>query len=200
MPRKKSVKGRSRGVDAVSRVMLEAEKINRRFRQLEEHGRYGTYKSKELLEFISRNRNLTVVKSKSTGRHRIVIKKVNIKDQDLMLIDKKFKSFLRSKASTPMGIDKIEKKIREKIEKTLQEDYGGELTDEDIETFYEILRYRNNEIVQQIEPSEFYNLVLTAREDNWKKRKWVDVLSKYADNNNKEMQKKARKLYTKLVK
>ena len=200
MPRKKSVRGRSKGVDAVSRIMLEAEKINERFRQLEKAGRYGTYKSKELLEFISRNPNVSVVKSKSTGRHRVVIQKAKIKAQDIMLIDKKFKTFLKSKASTPMGIDKIEANIREKIEKTLQEDYGGELTSEDIELFYDVLRYKNNEIVQQVQVSEFYNLVLTAKEANWKKRKWVDVLSKYADINNKAMREKARMLYKKLVK
>ena len=199
MPRKKSVGGRSRGVSDVNRLMLEAERINKKFTKLEKAGKYGTYKSRELLEFISRNKNVEIKRSKRSGRHRVRITKKLLSKQEAMLIDKKFKGFLKSKASTPEGIKDIEENIRKKIADTIQEEYAG-IDDEDIEMFYDILKHQNDEILQQIPPSEFYSLVMAGKEQKWRQRNWINVLSEYADLNSVQMRKKARKLYKKYVK
>ena len=75
-----------------------------------------------------------------------------------------------------------------------------EIDDEDIEMFYDILKHQNDEILQQIPPSEFYSLVMAGKEQKWRQRNWISVLSEYADLNSVEMRKKARKLYKKYVK
>lgn len=65
MARQKSVSGRSRGVSAVQRLFLQAEKINKRLRALEKADLYGTYKSRELQEFAQQTSGVNLNVSKS---------------------------------------------------------------------------------------------------------------------------------------
>lgn len=199
MPRKKSVSGRSRGVDAVNRIMIQAERINKQFRRLEKAGNYGSYKSKELMEFASRNRYVSIKKAIGSKRHRLIVKKVRMSIANQRLISKKFDEVLKSKAFYNKGIEEIRRETRKKVTKTLSEEMGRDLTEEEVDTFYEIAKYKETEILNKINPSEFYQLVMEAKEKNYGVDEWINLLNNYVEINNEYIRKSAEKLYNKYV-
>ena len=205
MARKSSVKGRSKGVSAVNRIMLQTERINKNLKKLEKAGRYGTYKSKELIKFVAETPQLTIVKSKRSKRHRVVlVKGVKLKTQDYRLIIKKLKSIQKSKAFYVSGIEKIESKIKKKIAESVSERFGGEATKQDLEQFYDILNYRvrqnQDSILNKIDPSAFQDLVNNMVTERRSKEDFIQELSKYVEINNASMRKEAEYLYFKFVK
>lgn len=200
MARKKSVSGRSRGVTEVNRIMLQTERINKALRRLEKAGRYGTYKSKELLEFVSRNRSLSVKKSRGSKRHRIVVNKLRLTSQERRNISQKFKEVLKSQAFTPSGIEKIEDKIRIKIKENLKGQLDREPSKFELEMFYRVLKYRKElDALKSDHPSEYWQLVLDAIAQGKDESAFLDSVKNYADLNNEEMRKSAQKLYEQLV-
>lgn len=199
MPRKKSVSGRSRGVDAVNRIMIQAERINKQLRRLEKAGNYGSYKSKELMEFASRNRYVSIKKARGSKRHRLIVKKVRMSIANQRLISKKFDEVLKSKAFYNKGIEEIRRETRKKVTKTLSEEMGRDLTEEEVDTFYEIAKYKETEILNKINPSEFYQLVMEAKEKNYGVDEWINLLNNYVEINNEYIRKSAEKLYNKYV-
>lgn len=199
MPRKKSVSGRSRGVDAVNRIMIQAERINKQLRRLEKAGNYGSYKSKELMEFASRNRYVSIKKARGSKRHRLIVKKVRMSIANQRLISKKFDEVLKSKAFYNKGIEEIRRETRKKVTKTLSEEMGRELSEEEVDTFYEIAKYKETEILNKINPSEFYQLVMEAKEKNYGVDEWINLLNNYVEINNEYIRKSAEKLYNKYV-
>lgn len=199
MPRKKSVSGRSRGVDAVNRIMIQAERINKQLRRLEKAGNYGSYKSKELMEFASRNRYVSIKKAIGSKRHRLIVKKVRMSIANQRLISKKFDEVLKSKAFYNKGIEEIRRETRKKVTKTLSEEMGRDLTEEEVDTFYEIAKYKETEILNKINPSEFYQLVMEAKEKNYGVDEWINLLNNYVEINNEYIRKSAEKLYNKYV-
>lgn len=199
MPRKKSVSGRSRGVDAVNRIMIQAERINKQLRRLEKAGNYGSYKSKELMEFVSRNRYISIKKARGSKRHRLIVKKVRMSIANQRLISKKFDEVLKSKAFYNKGIEEIRRETRKKVTKTLSEEMGRELTEEEVDTFYGIAKYKETEIINKINPSEFYQLVMEAKEKNYGVDEWINLLNNYVEINNEYIRKSAEKLYNKYV-
>lgn len=200
MARKKSVSGRARGVTEVNRIMLQTERINKALRRLEKAGRYGTYKSKELLEFVSRNRSLSVKKSRRSKRHRIVINKLRLTSQERRNISQKFKEVLKSQAFTPSGIEKIEDKIRIKIKENLKGQLDREPSKFELEMFYRVLKYRKElDALKSDHPSEYWQLVLDAIAQGKDESAFLDSVKNYADLNNEEMRKSAQRLYEQLV-
>ena len=200
MARKKSVSGRSRGVTEVNRIMLQTERINKALRRLEKAGRYGTYKSKELLEFVSRNRSLSVKKSRGSKRHRIVVNKLRLTSQERRNISQKFKEVLKSQAFTPSGIEKIEDKIRIKIKENLKGQLDREPSKFELEMFYRVLKYRKElDALKSDHPSEYWQLVLDAIAQGKDESAFLDSVKNYADLNNEEMRKSAQRLYEQLV-
>lgn len=199
MPRKKAPSGRSRGVNAVNRIMIQTERINKQLRRLEKSGNFGSYKSKELMEFISRNKNVSLKKSRGSKRHRVVIKKIRMSIADQRLISKKFDEVLKSKSFYDKGIEEIRRETRKKVTKTLSEEMGRELSKDEVDLFYEIAKYKEQEILNKINPSEFYQLVMEAKENNYDVDGWINLLSNYVDINNEYMRKSAEKLYNKYV-
>ena len=200
MARKKSVSGRARGVTEVNRIMLQTERINKALRRLEKAGRYGTYKSKELLEFVSRNRSLSVKKSRGSKRHRIVVNKLRLTSQERRNISQKFKEVLKSQAFTPSGIEKIEDKIRIKIKENLKGQLDREPSKFELEMFYRVLKYRKElDALKSDHPSEYWQLVLDAIAQGKDESAFLDSVKNYADLNNEEMRKSAQRLYEQLV-
>lgn len=201
MARKKSVSGRSRGVSAVNRLFIQAEKVNKRIKALEKAGLYGTYKTKQLQEFASRTEGIQIKRSVS-GKHTVsVSKKITI--PQYRLINKKLQDFLDSKLSTPSGIRKARQNMRNKIAKTLEGATGREMSDSDVDKFLDIAKYservRQASILEFIDPSEFMVLVEQARSDNLSVDGWVSLLNNYAQINNQYMRKEAEELYYKYV-
>ena len=166
MARKKSVSGRSRGVTEVSRLMIQAERINKKLRRLEKAGMYGIYASKRLEADVSDTYGITIHRSKS-GRHTIKIAN-KVTTQQYRAIDAALKKFLRSKVASPIQISSIRKKTREKIKQTLSEQVGVEATDKDVDKFFEINEYakqaKQDTIFNYIEPSDFRRLAIEGKE------------------------------------
>ena len=115
------------------------------------------------------------------------------------LISKKFEEVLKSKAFYNKGIEEIRRETRKKVTKTLSEEMGRELTEEEVDTFYEIAKYKETEILNKINPSEFYQLVMEAKEKNYGVDEWINLLNNYVEINNEYIRKSAEKLYNKYV-
>lgn len=203
MPRKKSTRGRSRGITNVNRLMIQAERINKKLRSLEKAGLYGKYRSKELMEFVSRERELTIKKSKGSKRHRLVVNKIRMTVQQEKYLIKHLKAFEKSKALTPTGIKNIETKIRSKVKQTLSERMEREATDEDVERLYDVFEYSSQthqaSILDLIDPSTFFYIVNTCIERNYSSDTFFTILCQYADINNDYYRREAEYLYNKFV-
>lgn len=195
MPRKRSISGRSRRTSITSDIYLQTEKINKRLRSLERAGNFGKYKGKELLTFVKDSRFL-----KMSRRRRLKVSKLREATfGQLAIISKKFKSIIKSKGFSNIGIKKIREETRAKVKKYFEDVNERELTNKELDTFFELLSYRKNEILDRIPPSDFFNLVLTAQNQNADENDFVELLSNYVTINNEDLRKEAKKLYHKYV-
>ena len=213
MPRKKSASGRARGKSPENALLLKIEKVNARFRSLEKGGNFNTYASKELVRFAQANPYLSVKTSKKRSkggksrrgrqpqrRHTLVITKGNIPVAQQRLINKKLNEALNSKVFSNVGIERVRKETRRKVKETLELESGEKLTDKDVDLFYDIAKYKYDDIIEKIGPSEFYQLVQVAIKQNYNVEQWVELLNNYIEINNDVMRKQAEYLYNKFVK
>ena len=212
MPRKKSASGRARGKSPENALLLKIEKVNARFRSLEKGGNFNTYASKELVRFAQANPYLSVKTSKKRSkggksrrgrqpqrRHTLVITKGNIPVAQQRLINKKLNEALNSKVFSNVGIERVRKETRRKVKETLELESGEKLTDKDVDLFYDIAKYKYDDIIEKIGPSEFYQLVQVATKQNYNVEQWVELLNNYVEINNYVMRKQAEYLYNKFV-
>lgn len=211
MPRKKSTSGRARGKSPESALLLKIEKVNARFRSLEKGGNFNTYASKELVRFAQANPYLSIKTSKKRPkgrkgrkgrqqkRHTLVLQKTNIPVAQQRLINKKLNEALNSKVFSNVGIERVRKETRRKVKETLELETGEELTQKDVDLFYDIAKYKYDDIIEKIGPSEFYQLVQVATKQNYNVDQWVDLLNNYVEINNDVMRKQAEYLYNKFV-
>ena len=200
MPRKKSVSGRARVMTAENLINRQVDRINRRFRGLEKGGNYGTYKSRELQEFVSRNPFLVIKRSRGSKRHKLMV--INLRKAtmgQLKLITKKFGEVLKSKVFSNAGIERVRKETRKKVSETLSERMGREMTKEEVDVFYDIAKDRENSILDQMSSSEFWTLVMVAKDMNASLDTWVNLLKNYATINNEYLREEAKDLYYKYV-
>lgn len=213
MPRKKSASGRARGKSPENALLLKIEKVNARFRSLEKGGNFNTYASKELVRFAQANPYLSVKTSKKRSKggksrrgrqpqrkHTLVITKGNIPVAQQRLINKKLNEALNSKVFSNVGIERVRKETRRKVKETLELESGEKLTDKDVDLFYDIAKYKYDDIIEKIGPSEFYQLVQVATKQNYNVEQWVELLNNYVEINNDVMRKQAEYLYNKFVK
>lgn len=212
MPRKKSASGRARGKSPENALLLKIEKVNARFRSLEKGGNFNTYASKELVIFAQANPYLSVKTSKKRSkggksrrgrqpqrRHTLVITNGNIPVAQQRLINKKLNEALNSKVFSNIGIERVRKETRRKVKETLELESGEKLTDKDVDLFYDIAKYKYDDIIEKIGPSEFYQLVQVATKQNYNVEQWVELLNNYVEINNDVMRKQAEYLYNKFV-
>lgn len=201
MARKRSASGRSRGVSAVQRVFIQAEKINKRIKALEKADLYGTYKSRELQQFAKETAGVTIKISRS-GKHTITVSG-NLRPQQIRLITKKFNEFLSSPYSTPVGINRARASMRKKLTQTLSEQLGKDITDKDVDKFLDIAKYaervRQASILEYIDPSEFMAIVSYAKDKSMTQDAWVSLLNQYVTINNETMREEAKYLFNKYV-
>lgn len=201
MARKRSASGRSRGVSAVQRLFIQAEKINKRIKALEKADLYGTYKSRELQQFAKETTGVTIKISRS-GKHTITVSG-NLRPQQIRLITKKFNEFLTSPYSTPVGINRARASMRKKLTQTLSEQLGKDITDKDVDKFLDIAKYaervRQASILEYIDPSEFMAIVSYAKDRGMSQDAWVSLLNQYVTINNETMREEAKYLFNKYV-
>ncbi len=202
MARKRSSGGRARRVTPASKIYLQAEKINRRIRNLERNNLFGNYKSRELIRF-AKNYGTYLSLNRGRGSKRARLRIRNLREAtlgQLKVITKKFTETLKAKAFSTVGIKKIRVETRKEVAKTLGGMIGRKLTDKDTDLFYEIIKYKTDEIISRIGPSEFFVLVETARQANYSVEAWVMAINMYVEINNDVMRKAAEYLYEKFVK
>lgn len=203
MPRKKSVSGRAKAKTVENTLKLQAEKINKRLRSLEKAGEYGSRYTRDLIRFAQSNPFITIKKGKKSKRHRIVLSTAKMPIAQLRLIRKKFTEVLRSKVFSRIGIIRARKEQRKSLRETLEEQYGKDFTNEDLDKFYELTEYakqtQQESILDKIPPSEFFALVQVASERNMSVSAWINLLNNYVQINNDYMRKEAEELYYKYV-
>ena len=209
MPRKKSVSGRARGKTIENRIVLQAEKLTKGLRSLRKAGYFGKYTSKELFKFISRTPSLKLKKSRGSKRHRVIVSKIRQTYQANKLIQKKLGEFLQSRAFRPLGIRDIRETARAKAIKTLEEQTGKKVSEEDLDKFIELSNYvdkaKQGSILEKVDPSDFNQLVNTAKDEHWSESQFARALGQLANIgdiesiNNEYMRKEAIELYYKYV-
>lgn len=209
MARKKSASGRKRKPSLVNKINLQIKKINKNLRRLENAGNFNSFASKELVNFVQQSQNLVLKTSKkkrntkggkSTKRHTVVFNpSTKPTTGSLRLIAKKFDKIIKNKVFYNLGIRRMRKEIRQKVTKTLSETYGRQMDKEDVDLFYEVAKYKTDDIIQQIGASEFFILVQSAKESGQSLDDWVSMLSIYVDTNNDYIKEKAEYLYNKYV-
>ena len=201
MPRKKTVSGRARVMTAENRINRQIDRINRRFRGLEKGGNYGTYKSRELQEFVSRNPFLVIKRSRGSKRHKLMV--MNLRKAtagQLKLITKKFSEVLKSKVFSNAGVERVRKETRKKVSETLSERMGREMTKEEVDVFYDIAKEKaESSILDQMTASQFWTLVMVAKDMNASQDTWISLLKDYATINNELLREEAKDLYYKYV-
>lgn len=200
MPRKKTVSGRARVMTAENRINRQIDRINRRFRDLEKGGNYGTYKSRELQEFVSRNPFLVIKRSRGSKRHKLMV--MNLRKAtagQLKLITKKFSEVLKSKVFSNAGIERVRRETRKKVSETLSERMGREMTKEEVDVFYDIAKNKESSILDQMTSSQFWTLVMVAKDMSASLDTWVSLLKDYATINNEYLREEAKDLYYKYV-
>ena len=196
MPRKRSASGRSRRSTITSNIYVQTEKINKRLRSLERGGNYGKYKGREFLTFVKDSKYLRM-----TRRKRLKVSKLReASGGQLILINKKFRHFLRSKGFSNVGIFNIREQTRATVKVTLKGMIGRDISDRETDMFYDIIQHKRNSILDKIPPSDFFNLVMTAREENVDIPGWITMLEQYVEINNEYLRREAEYLYYKYVK
>ena len=180
MPRKKSASGRSR-VQSANRVLsLKLQKVNKRLRSLKRAGNLGSYKSKELLNFVARNRALSIKKGRKGKFLKIILSKVPTTIGVKKEANKKLAEILGSRAFSNIGVEKIRKDTRRKIKQTLKEQNDRAISDSDVDRFIEIAKYLNkaqqDSLKDRIDPSAFFALVSDAKTESWSVNQWVNQI------------------------
>ena len=204
MARKRSVSGRSRGKTIEGELRLQAEKITKRLNQLEKAGEYGKLKAqKDFIRFTQTNRYVSIKRAVRSKRRRVVVEKIQKSIAEQRLIDKEFKTFLKSKVTTPIGIQRARAKQRASLTKTLKGIKGEDVSDEEVDRFIEMAEYADSEgqdsIIEKIGKSEFFALVTDAKEQGAGVPQWIDMLNNYVTINNDYMRKQAEELYNRYV-
>lgn len=195
MPRKRSISGRSRRSTITSNIYVQTEKINKRLRSLDRAGNFGKYKGKELLTFVKDSKFLRM-----SRRKRLKVSRLREATfGQLALISKKFKSIINSKGFSNIGIKKIREETRAKVKEYFENVNERTLTNKDLDMFFELTRYKKNEILDKIPPSDFFNLVMEAQSKNEDEEGFLELLSNYVKINNQDLRTEAKKLYYKYV-
>lgn len=207
MPRKRSVAGRSKAKSIENKKKLILLKINKRLRSLGKAGNIGKFKSKELFKFISQNRGLKLKRSKRSKQLLVIASRLRQTTQNDRLILKKLAEVLASKAFSNIGISKIRKEAREKAIKTLEEESGKKVTEADLDKFIELANYvdkaKQGSILENVDPSDFQQLINDAKEERFDVNQWTAGLAQLANLeyieviNNEYMRKEAQELYYK---
>lgn len=198
MPRKKSVGGRSRGITIESRLIRSIEKTNKALNRIERSGKYGKYASKKLLKLT----NDKTVRYKRKNKFKFKIKNVRtLTTQQQLKYLKVFTRFLKSPTSSESGLIKAETEVKERVRKSLGEVAEKELTDEDVEDFYDFMTDENltSYFLQYMKPSDLYGLILEAKEQGWNEDKFIQELEQFMTINIEETRNKAKRLYEKYV-
>lgn len=187
----------------------QVNKANKRLRSLQKEGYYNSWASRKLFKRLD-VKNLDVLDRTKKGSRVNRIKLNNrLTNTDLIAILKATSQFLLSKTSTARGIKSVESSVKKSLYQTLKVDADTEITEEDIEDYYDMLSNDDFDYFnEKIGASTLWNLIEETKELVVNKseelavneNKFITILNRYITINDEEVRNKAIRLYNKYVK
>lgn len=194
---RKRIKGRARVPTPADKLLRSIEMTNRKLNRLESAGLYGKYASKKLLRTIQKEPRVKYNRGK---RAKVTVNVKNLNASQIRYYQKVFNSFLESKTSSPIGIEDKQTKTREKLKQSLSEITDNDISDQDIEDFYDLVENEDfRYLADKIGDSDIYILVNEAKSRELDESGFINMLEQYMTVNTKEVRDKASNLYKKFV-
>lgn len=197
MARKRSVSGRARPKTLENKLRITVEKVNRRLNKLDQGKVYGRYASKQILR-LAGQKNVLYSRKR---RNKLFISTKGLTQSELRLYQKQMESFLKSKTSTVSGVKQARANVIEKVKKSLSGMTDLELTDDDVEDFFNLTSKDNDfkYLADRMDPSKLYILMQHTKEADGNGENFISMLENYMTVNNQNVRKKATRLYNKFV-
>lgn len=198
MARKRSVSGRARPKTLENKLRITVEKVNRKLNKLDQGKVYGRYASKQILRLANTDKNILYSRKR---RNKLIISTKGLTQSELRLYQKQMESFLKSKTSTVSGVKQARANVIEKVKKSLSGMTDLELTDDDVEDFFNLTSKDNDfkYLVDRMDPSKLYILLQHIKESDGNAEDLITMLESYMTVNNQNVRKKATRLYNKFV-
>lgn len=198
MARKRRVTGRARPKTLENTLRITVEKVNRRLNRLDQGKVYGRYASKKILRLANSDKNILYSRK---GRNKLFIKTKGLTQSELRLYQKQMESFLKSKTSSVIGVEQTQANVIEKVRKSLSGMTDLELTNDDVEDFFNLTSKDNDfkYLADRMDPSKLYILLQHTKEADGNAEDLITMLESYMTVNNQNVRKKATRLYNKFV-
>lgn len=194
---RKRVTGRARSVTKESRFLLTLDKVNRKLKQLDKNQVYGTYSTKKMLKQIQKEGKINY---KRDRQEKIKVDVDKLSASQLRYYQKVFESFLKSKTSSPIGLKEVRTKTRESLKDTLGQISDKEISDQDVDKFYELVADEDfRYLADKIGDSEMYILIEYAKDNALSEDSFVNLIEQYMTVNNEDVRNIASDLYNKFV-
>ena len=141
-----------------------------------------------------------LVKYNRGKRVKVTVNVKKLNASQIRYYQKVFNSFLESKTSSPIGIEDNQVKTREKLKQSLSEITDNDISDQDIEDFYDLVENEDfRYLADKIGDSDIYILVNEAKSRELDESGFINMLEQYMTVNTKEVRDKASNLYKKFV-
>lgn len=178
-------------------VQQQVDVVNKRLRRLDKKGYYNSFSSKKLFERLDTNKfnALQKINGKVVG--------IKLRDDmtitDLNAVSRASRNFLSSATSSPERLQKVIKKTKASMYKTLKIK-DDELTMEDIEDYYEMLGDKDFDAFnEKIGASSMWALIDDAVENDDDLSVFLHRMNNLISLNDVDLKKKAINLFNKYV-
>lgn len=170
--------------------------VNRRLKGLRSAGYLGSYASKKLRKRL----DTEVLKSWSMDKGGKVKLSKDLTATQMMAVNKAMRQFLASKTSKARGIEQTRKETIKSLRKTLSQE-GGELIDEeDAEFFYDMFADNDFDFfAEKIGSSELQMIIKDSIDAQDSLDDWINRLSLYITMEDLDMRERAERLYNKYI-
>lgn len=194
MPRKRSIAGRRKNAPTLITLVNQA---NKQLRKLERSREYGKYASKELIRTAKESSKLNY--SRNRYKKITISKRARMKPIEQRALTKQLMQFLSSKLSKANNIKKIRAETRKKVKARLQGLRDKELTNKDIDEFYELTHDKDfRYLADKIGDSDVYVLLSEVKESGGNSEDLIEKLQQFMIfTNSSDAADKARRLLNK---
>lgn len=207
MARKKIVLS-ERHENLYNELRLQVKRANQRIVRLEREFGYNTWAVKRLYNYLD-----TDVMNAITKVGRVTVNK-SMSMTKMRAIQKRVENFLNSETSTNAGVRNVIRKQKEGIKRSLEADpvFGQKetdvvenLTDDEIETLYDMLDEDNSKtFVDLMGASDYWSIVTTAKKKNFTRKQFSDSVINHLDyeidkTKRREYRKQLTQIYHKFI-
>ena len=170
--------------------------VNRRLKGLRSAGYLGSYASKKLRKRL----DTEVLKSWSMDKGGKVKLSKDLTATQMMAVNKAMRQFLASKTSKARGIEQTRKETIKSLRKTLTQEGGEQIDDEDAEFFYDMFGDNDFDFfAEKIGSSELQLIIKDSIDADESKDDWIERLSLYITMEDLDMRERAERLYEKYI-